>query len=323
MSSQKRRDRCRGGIGRRGEKTEKARNGIRVLCDGSSVSLLSFGHTSQHKLNTGAELIMASKPKSDYTIQTVSNALHMLEAFQGEAELGVSELSRRLRLHKNNVFRLLATLEYHGYIEQSDKSDQYRLGVRCLELGRSFSGHDEMLRRARPILERLSAEVGETSHLAVLRDHEVVHLDGVQSHQMLVTSSRSGERLPAHCTALGKVLLGCGDVAIQESMGQKVKGGFVLEPRTASTLVDLQKLFNELRTVAGQGFAVDESECEDGLHCLAAPVRDGSGQTIGAISISGPAFRLPKEAMHAKLSHQVLAAADRLSLELGAGAGAA
>ena len=84
----------------------------------------------------------------------------------------------------------------------------------------------------------------------------------------------------------------------------------------------VQKLFNELRTVAGQGFAVDESECEDGLHCLAAPVRDGSGQTIGAISISGPAFRLPKEAMHAKLSHQVLAAADRLSLELGAGAGA-
>lgn len=260
---------------------------------------------------------MASKPKSDYTIQTVSNALHMLEAFRGEEELGVSELSRRLRLHKNNVFRLLATLEGHGYIEQSHDNDLYRLGVRCLELGRSFSGHDDLMRRARPILEGLCAEVGETCHLAVLRNHEVVHLDGVQSNQMLVTSLRSGERLPAHCTSLGKVLLGCGDVAVQEGMGQKVRGGFVLERRTSATLVDLQKLFDELRNVSGAGFALDLGECEEGLHCVAAPIRDASGRTVAAISISGPASRLPEGKLHAQFSAQVVAAADRLSLELG------
>lgn len=260
---------------------------------------------------------MAAKPKSDYTIQTVSNALHMLEAFRGEGELGVSELSRRLRLHKNNVFRLLATLEHHGYVEQSESNDQYRLGVRCLELGRSFSGPHELLRRARPILQNLATEVGETAHLALLRDHEVVHLDGVQSGQMLVTALRVGERLPAHSTALGKVLLGCGDVGVQESMGQKVRGGFVLERRTPSTLVDLQKLFDELRTVSAQGFAVDLAECEEGLHCVAAPVRSGAGKTVAALSVSGPALRLPSEAMHARTAGQVVAAADRLSLELG------
>ncbi len=260
---------------------------------------------------------MASKPKSDYTIQTVSNALHMLEAFKGEAELGVSELSRRLRLHKNNVFRLLATLEDHGYIEQSHDTDQYRLGVRCLELGRSFSGRDDMVRRARPILQRLSSDSGETSHLAVLRDHEVVHLDGVQSSRMVVTSLRSGERLPAHCTSLGKVLLGCGEVAVQEAMGQKVRNGFLLEHRTSATLVDLQKLFDELRTVSGAGFALDQGECEAGLHCVAAPVRDASGLTVAAISISGPASRLPAEKLHARLAGEVVAAADRLSLEIG------
>ena len=73
-----------------------------------------------------------SKPKSDYTIQTVNNALRLLEAFYEEAELGVSELSRRLGLHKNNVFRLLATLEEEGYVEQSQDNERYRLGLRSL-----------------------------------------------------------------------------------------------------------------------------------------------------------------------------------------------
>lgn len=260
---------------------------------------------------------MTAKPKSDYTIQTVSNALHMLEAFHGEDELGVSELSRRLRLHKNNVFRLLATLEDHGYIEQSSDNDQYRLGVRCLELGRSFSGDHELLRRGRPIIQGLAKEVGETTHLAVLRDQEIVHLDGVQSNQMLLTSLRIGERLPVHCTALGKVLLACGDVEVQKALGRRVQGGSALEARTLATVVDLQKLFDQLRTVSGQGFAVDLGECEVGLHCVAAPVRDGSGRTIAALSVSGPALRLSPDESHAQVAARVVSAANQLSAELG------
>jgi DNA-binding MarR family transcriptional regulator len=78
------------------------------------------------------------KPKGEYAIQTVVNAMRLLEAFRDEEELGVTELSRRLSLHKNNVFRLLATLEQQGYIEQSTASDRYRLGVESLELGQAF-----------------------------------------------------------------------------------------------------------------------------------------------------------------------------------------
>ena len=141
-----------------------------------------------------------SKPKSDYTIQTVSNALRLLEAFSREPELGVSELSRRLGLHKNNVFRLLATLELGGYVEQSAATDRYRLGVRCLELGRAYARSHSLVERARPVLARLVAELGETAHLGVLRDFEVVHLDGIQPPRLLVTASRvvRGSR----CTAV-------------------------------------------------------------------------------------------------------------------------
>ena len=104
---------------------------------------------------------MASKPKSDYSIQTVSNALRMLESFYRTDELGVSELVRRLRLHKNSVFRLLATREEHGYIEQSPETERYRLGTRCLELGQGFSRGHALLRRARPVLEELALKAGE------------------------------------------------------------------------------------------------------------------------------------------------------------------
>ena len=158
-----------------------------------------------------------SKPKSDYTIQTVSNALRLLEAFYEEAELGVSELSRRLGLHKNNVFRLLATLELGGYVEQSTDPARYRLGVRCLELGRAYARSHSLVERARPVLGKLVEELGETAHLGVLRDFEVVHLDGIQPLRLLVTASRVGQRLPVHCSALGKVLGACADTSVLES----------------------------------------------------------------------------------------------------------
>ncbi len=259
-----------------------------------------------------------AKPKSEYSIQTVSNALRMLETFYREDELGVSELARRLGLHKNNVFRLLATLEQGGYIEQSSTTDRYRLGTRCLELGQAFTRGNDLLRRARPILEELTRKSGETSHLAVLRDFEVVHLDGVLPDQLLLTALRVGQRLPVYCTALGKVLIGCGDLQQQESFGRRLAADDELSQRTESTIVDVQKLFDELRAVCARGFAVDIEECVPGMRCAAAPVYDASGRVVAAISISGPTVRLDDDALHGELGRTVAASALQLSQELGA-----
>src|SRR6266540_7558840 len=100
---------------------------------------------------------MAKKEKSEYIIQAVSHALDLLEQFHDEVdELGVTELSKRLKLHKNNVFRLLATLESRGYIEQNRVTENYRLGIRCLQLGQTYVTQMGLLRQARPILEEVS-----------------------------------------------------------------------------------------------------------------------------------------------------------------------
>ena len=258
-----------------------------------------------------------TKPKSDYSIQTVSNALRLLEAFREEDEIGVSELARRLDLHKNNVFRLLATLEERGYIEQSPESDRYRLGTRCLELSHAFSHGHSVLRRARPVLEGLAVRLNETVHLGVLREYEVVHLDGEQPRQLVLTSSRIGERLPAHCTALGKALLGCGAEAVRESFDRDWLSAKDLERRTDATICDRHKFFEHLRSVAGQGFALDLEECEVGLRCAAAPVYDASGHVAAALSTSGPAFRLDEDRLREEVVPVLSAAAERLSRELG------
>jgi len=259
------------------------------------------------------------KPKSDYSIQTVSNALRLLEAFADARELGVSELSRRLDLHKNNVFRLLATLQQGGYVEQSSDNDRYLLGPACLELGHSYARHHTLVRRARPILEELVRKVGETAHIASLRELEVVHLDGVLSDRRVVTSLRVGERLPAHCTALGKVLLALGDPRDREAFEQSVAGEGGLTAMTEATIDDAGRLSDELEKVAEHGYAVDHEECERGMSCVAAPVRDDRGTVVAAISISGPSFRMSASVLSTDLGRAVVAAADQLAQELGYG----
>jgi IclR family KDG regulon transcriptional repressor len=277
----------------------------------------------------------SSKPKSEYAIQTVTNALRMLEVFQAESEIGVSELARQLGLHKNNAFRLLATLELAGYMQQTPSTELYHLGPKCLELGHAFARSHTLMNQARPVLEELAQEVGETAHLGVLSGRQVVHLDGVLPDQLVLTGLRVGERLDAHCTALGKALL-AGELANRSLPGLASASsgapGHGLQTSTAlaeelaeadltryteATLVDHVKLLDDLRVVQLRGYATDLEEFAQGVHCVAAPVRDASARVVAALSLSGPSLRLAEEKLHGAVASAVGAAANRLSHELG------
>ena len=256
------------------------------------------------------------RSKSDYVIQTVVNALRLLEVFETEEILGVTELARRLELHKNNVFRLLATLEERGYVEQC-ADDRYRLGTACLELGQSFQRTRTLARNARPVLERLCAATGETTHLGVLDGFHVMHLDGEQPDQLVATTLRTGGRLAAHCTALGKVLLAGGSPGSLEKIDEEHLQEGALIAETPATITDREKFIDHLRAVASQGFALDYEECDAGLCCVAAPVRDATGHLVAAISLSAPTFRVSEEVLIDRAGPQVIAAADELSANLG------
>lgn len=257
------------------------------------------------------------KPKGEYAIQTVTNALRVLDAFRDAGDYGVTELATRLQLHKNNVFRLLATLEQQGYIDQLKPTDRYRLGVRSFELGQAFVRGRSLHTRARRYLEEVAAETGESAHLAIMRNFEVVYIDGITSDQLIATGSLIGRRLPVHCTAAGKILLGCAPDSLREEFDRNEVAESGLTVRTPNTIADPHKFFEHIRSARVAGFALEIEECVAGLCCLAAPVYDSKGDAIAAISVAGPVFRLGEDELLGKIAPAVVGAAERLSREMG------
>lgn len=258
--------------------------------------------------------IMAKKEKSEYLIQAVSHALDLLEQFHGEVdELGVTELSKRLKLHKNNVFRLLATLESRGYIEQNRVTENYRLGLKTLELGQTFIKQMGLLRQSKPVLEALVSECNETTYVAILKDFNIIYLDAVETDMTVRVVPRVGSRLPAYCTAAGKIQIAyMSDEELENFLPSKE-----LKRYTTNTITDRDALKNQLKTIAEQGYAVDNEELDVGVKCVSAPIRDYTRRIIGAVSISGPSMRFPDDRINNELIPLVLKAGEEISSKLG------
>lgn len=258
---------------------------------------------------------MARKEKSEYMIQAVSHALDLLEQFHGDDvdELGVTELSKRLKLHKNNVFRLLATLESRGYIEQNKATENYRLGLKSLELGQTFIKKMGLLHQAKPVLEELVEACNETSYVAIFKDGYIVYLDVVETRLTVRVVSRVGTRLPSYCTAAGKVHLAyMSDEELESYLPSQE-----LEAYTPHSITDRDVLKKDLAKVFEQGYAFDIEELDIGVRCVAAPIRDYTRRIVGALSISGPATRFSDERLEKELVPLVTRAAEELSTRLG------
>jgi DNA-binding IclR family transcriptional regulator len=256
---------------------------------------------------------MVRRDKSNYIIQSVAHALDVLEEFRDETdELGVTELSKKLKLHKNNVFRILATLQSRNYIEQNRSNDNYRLGIKCLELGQTFIRQRGLLKQARPILQELAQTTGETSYISILRGNVVIYLDAVETSSTVRVISRVGLHMPIHATAAGKAL-------VSYESDEEVRKRFTGElPRfTKATRTDVEALIKEAALVRERGYATDLEEFEDGLRCIGAPVRDYTRKVVGSISVSGPAHRLTDERITELVGPELTRAGKALSARLG------
>lgn len=249
-----------------------------------------------------------------YKIQVLDRTFGIFDVLAANGpELTLVEIALRLNLHKSTTHRLLAVLEDHRYVERTS-AGKYRLGSKLLELGaRAASGLD-LAECARPFLEELVAETGETAHLGILREGEVLSIANVESPRTLRTPSTVGRRTPAHCTSLGKALLA---FAPEDEVAQII-GRRGLKGYTPKTLSRASAFRRELREVRERGYAVDDEEFEEGLRCVGAPVRDHSSRVVAALSISGPAFRLMPDRWPA-LGRALIRAAEKLSAVLGYG----
>lgn len=249
-------------------------------------------------------MAVARKAKSDYLIQSVSRALDLLEAFSAkEGALGVTELARKLKLHKNNVFRLLATLETRGYVEQDKESERYRLGVKVYEIASVFLHHLDLRRQSRPHLEALSAKSGETAYLSVLDRTSAVYIDMAESEQAVRVAPRLGARVPALSSAAGQVLLA---LLPRERQEEAIAGQ-----------AEAARWLDRLARVASEGYAVDHEEGEPGVVAVAAPVRDLTKRVAGAVECDAPAFRWTLARLKGELAPLVTATARQIEVGLG------
>ncbi len=257
---------------------------------------------------------MGKRKKSSYIIQSVTNALDLLEEFRGEdTELGVTELSKRLALHKNNVFRLLATLESRGYMEQNKVTGNYRLGLKVLELGQVFIKHMGLLKMARPILEEIVERCNETSYLGVIRDDRVVYVDVVEATRPVRVISRVGVGLPVYCSAVGKAQIAF------ESLDEvdRLLNENPMKRFTQHTVTDRAELLQQLDQIRQSGFALDDEEYDEGIRCVGVPVRDYTRRVVAGLSISGPAYRFSEGRIETELAPLALEAGRKLSARLG------
>jgi IclR family acetate operon transcriptional repressor len=255
-----------------------------------------------------AEPASPDRPRPS-TLRTADRALRVLqEVGAGDRSLTVGGVADRLGVHRSTVSRLVGTLESRGFLERS--GDLLRLGPEVARLGRVAQAGRELASVARPVMDRLADETGETMTLAVPADDEVLSVVQSDGRHFVTSGKWAGVRTASHCCSDGKVLLAFGALTLPAGR---------LRRFARNTIVDRRALARELERVRRNGYAVSVSELEDGLVGLAVPVRDG-GACIAALCISGPAYRLDGDAV-ATFAPACLAAAGELEERLGADTG--
>ena len=220
-------------------------------------------------------------------VQSVDRALAVLEILARDGHAGVSDIAEEMGIHKSTVSRLLGSLVSREMVHQNSERGKYQLGFGILRLASSIPGRLSLVREARPVLEALADQFKETVNLAVLRSNYAVNVDQAMGPSTLATYDWVGSLTPLHATSSGKVLL----AALSADDRDRILKETGLPARTPRTITNRKELETELITVARDGYAVTQEEFEIGINSMSVPVYNNLGTVIGAISISGPAFR--------------------------------
>ena len=223
------------------------------------------------------------------TMSTIGKALDILEVFlKRDDEIGLSELASSCGLNITTTHRIVHTLVKRGYLKQRQERQKYSLSTKFLQYSNVITRRMKIRDVASPILDALSKMAGESVNIAILDSNEAVYIEHIDTNKSLRIFTQIGNRVPLYCTGVGKIFL----AYMRDDESQKVLKGNELLPHTANTITDVKRLKQELGQVKQEGLAIDSEEMEIGVRCLAAPVKNSSGNVIAAISVSGPSARL-------------------------------
>jgi DNA-binding IclR family transcriptional regulator len=251
-----------------------------------------------------------SRDKNSYTVQTVENALDLLETLTEDIPATtLPRLAEKLGISRNKTFRLLATLENRGLVEREEWSGNYRLGLITLELAQRFLKSANLIKHAHPVMEGLARKHDEAVYMTVLRGDEVLFLDMVDCGRQVKAASLIGKRYPFFTNAAGKSMKALESREFLDRIGKR--------RRNKEALPDLASLEMELNAIRERGVAIDSSGLGDGIISVAVAVRDYAGKVVGALTLLGPSFRMLADRLENEIIPSLTEGAETLSMKFG------
>ncbi len=233
---------------------------------------------------------MENKKEEKGKIKSIEKALNLLELLSdNKKEMSITEIGKELHMGLSTVYRMLTTLKCHGYVIQNQQTSKYTLGIKLFVLGCKVQSTLNLVKLVTPFLQKLSQNTNESINFAILEGREAVCLSKIESSEVLRTDIKIGERLPAHCTAVGKVLLAfLSERKFTMLYGNDNKKLYTPTPNSISSVMELKKC---LKKIKRDGYATDKEEFKIGINCLGVPILNNEGKSIAGISVTGPSSR--------------------------------
>jgi DNA-binding IclR family transcriptional regulator len=252
------------------------------------------------------------KDPNDYNVRAVERALQILGCFDDEhPERGISEIAQVVDLHKATAHRIVTTLVNYGYLERASDGLKYRLGLELTNLGFKVIRRMDLRREALPFMTQLVQQWDETCDLSIFDEGEVFYIEVLRGNRALTIAAAIGQRLPAHCTASGKLFLAhLRSTELETILCQP------LAPYTHKTITSADELHKQLAVIRQQGYAIDDGEMEEGVYAVAAPIYNRQGTMVAAVSVPSPTSRMTPERIP-DIVQALKEAAKRISLRLG------
>ncbi|HLU54396.1 MAG TPA: IclR family transcriptional regulator [Pseudonocardia sp.] len=249
------------------------------------------------------------------TLGSVDNALQLVQLLAQHRALRLSEVAEMLAVAPSTAHRLLNTLRAQGFAVQDSRNGPYRPGPVLEEIGLAAVHRFDVRQVARPVLERLWTQTGETVSLGVLEGREIRFVDGIEGTRTVRVGNRTGVCIPAHCTAAGKAIM----AVLPRAEFQRRFAGRSLERRTEASVSSWPELTRELAAIRRAGFAMNVEEGEPGVCAVGAAVRDATGVPVASVNVVLPSSRMPTKRVGRSLAGMVVAAAGAVSEALRSG----
>ncbi|MEP3247726.1 MAG: IclR family transcriptional regulator C-terminal domain-containing protein [Sneathiella sp.] len=253
-----------------------------------------------------------TKPRTGQ-VQSLTRALSILNVIaENSSGLTLTGISRALGLAPSTTHRLLTTLQEERYVQYDRDNSHWQIGMQAFVTGNGFLSSRDLVGVARPFMRRMMEENGETVNLAISEGDDVIYMAQVESREMMRVYSKPGNKVPLHCSGVGKAIM----MLMPRTDIERIAAQKGLPKLTDKTLTDLVSLKAELMQSKKQGFAVDDEEHAVGLRCVASVIYDEYAEPLAALSISGPAARISAERLK-ELGETVRQFAESITAALG------